>query len=304
MSISPKTCSFSERIRARLCWIIALTMAFFNPIATQAQPLIGESLNVSPIAGGSGSLHPSAQELVITNETDYHNFYALLGITPPTSPTVNFATEDVLAVTTGAQPQGSSVNISGVDIRTTGFTAGWAFPHIQSTIATAPPPVTISGTASNAGGAFSQTGGTFIYTGGTVLINPTLSTGSGGVWSASGSTANITGGITIAGSQTFPNWNLSNIGGTISGAGAFSVGGGTASWIGGTVTTTSLGIQIVNGVVTITGGTGAATSSTSSPFTVAGGTTTVTPPVTYPYTVVKVNKGALAYAFVFDVTWP
>jgi hypothetical protein len=269
-----------------------------------AQPLVGESLNVTPIGSGSSPLHPASQELVITNDTDYASFF---GGTPPTSPTVDFSAEDVLAVTMGTQPAGSSISITGVDIRTTGFTAGWGFVHVTSVTGSGggSGPYTINGgVITNTGGSTTNTGGTAVNVGGTFVVT-TIITPSGATelqWTFNGGTTTIangttttTGGTTTA---TTPLQTLTNTGGTTTTTGGTTtISGGTVVVTGGSASTLPP-ITINNGFVTTT----SAFTTTGGTTTISGGTTTGGGGTVQPYSVVKVSKGALAYAFVNDVT--
>jgi len=121
--------------------LVAVAVCAVAVIRVLGQPLVNENQVLTPISGGvSGTLHPTAEELVIDNDSDYGNFF---GGSPPATPPVNFAAQDVLAVTLGNQPAGSSVSIPLVQVRTTGFTAGWGIVHVDVTIGSgsATPPV-------------------------------------------------------------------------------------------------------------------------------------------------------------------
>ena len=287
-----------------LCASAAVVLFAFGVVL--GQPLIGESLNVTPIASGSASLQPSAQRLVITNDTDYASFF---GGTPPSSPTVNFSTEDVLAVAMGTQPAGSSINITGVDVRTTGFTAGWGMVHVSSVIGSGGTggPITINGgTITSTGGSTLNAGGTTVNVGGTFTLG--TSTGLGGtllVYTISGGTTTITGGTTTTtGGTTTATTSAQTITNT---GGSTVTSGGTTTTSGTVIVTISVStppsslppLTIVGGTTTTT----ANISTTGGTTTISGGTTTGGGGSSVqPYSVVKVNKGALAYAFLNDVT--
>ena len=275
--------------------IMLFVLGFVVVVRVLAQPLVGESLTVVPIANGSGSLHPTSQELVIPNDTDYANFF---GGTPPASPTVNFSAEDVLAVTMGSSPAGSSININSVDIRTTGFTAGWGFVHVTSVTPTIGGPITITGgMITSTGGTTTNTGGTFTV--GTVLVGGTPElqfTFTGGTTSITGGTTATTGGTTTA---VTPTETLTNTGGTTTTVGGTTTTTGTVIVTGGGSSTTLPPFILTGGQVSTTAN--VTTNGSSTTTTITGGTTTSGGGTTQPYSVVKVAKGALTYAFVNDV---
>lgn len=112
--------------------LVAVAVCAVAVIRVLGQPLVSEAEKLTPIITGvNGTLHPTAGRLIIQDETDYSNFF---GGNPPATPVINFATQDVLAVTQGTSPQGSRISITGVDVRTTSFTAGWGFVHVDVTI--------------------------------------------------------------------------------------------------------------------------------------------------------------------------
>ena len=92
------------------------------PAVGLCQPLTGV------LAGTHGTLHPAPVRLVIQNPTDYATFF---GGTPPTSPVIDFTKQDVLGVSMGSEPTGGySIGIGPVEVRTSGFTAGYGYAYV------------------------------------------------------------------------------------------------------------------------------------------------------------------------------
>ncbi len=282
------------------------------------QPLVDQSGIITPIATAAHSDFVTFDDFVIQDPTTYRNFF---NGSPPATPTVDFTKQVVLAVTLGNQPAGSSVSIPSFEIRTTGFTAGWGYVHVNSVIGTGgggtvTGPVTISGgTITNAGGQTTISGGTTTLAGGGVTISISSgATGTSATFTGVGTTTTNTGGtVTTAGGTTTAvsgTTNDTNTGGTTTTTGGMTTitntviaTGSTFTISGGTVTTTPTGLFVTGGTVTITGGTVTASgiTTTGGTTTISGGTTT-TAGTTQPYAVVAVAKGALFYGFVNDVS--
>ncbi|MFI5294119.1 MAG: SH3 domain-containing protein [Thermodesulfovibrionales bacterium] len=125
--VTDRASLFTGLFAAFLFTVSAVGVAFAQPLAYQNETL------TSIAKGVDSTLRPTAQRLSIKNDTDYNSFF---GGSPPASPTVNFATEDVIAVTMGNQPTGSSIDITRVEVRTTGFTAGAGYVHVAQVTGT------------------------------------------------------------------------------------------------------------------------------------------------------------------------
>jgi len=131
-TLRPKEDEMKNWSMKKIFVLVAVAVCAVAVIRVLGQPLVSVDAKLTPISKGvTGTLHPTAGELVIDNDTDYANFF---GGTPPATPTVNFAAQDVLAVTLGDQLLGSSVSIPLVQVRTTGLTAGWGTVHVDVTI--------------------------------------------------------------------------------------------------------------------------------------------------------------------------
>jgi len=143
MSVPAKSHPISTRRKA-VCWATVLMMLSFNPFPAQAQPLVSVNVTgITTIAEGAINALPinrRLEQLLITTPGDYSDFFHhKLGMSPPTTPAVDFDHEDVLAVTGGSLPFGSLESIEEVEIATTGFTAGWGFVHVQSIVGSGGP---------------------------------------------------------------------------------------------------------------------------------------------------------------------
>lgn len=87
--------------------------ALLIPSVASAQPL-GQDLAITTISKTSFGGQQQPLRLVIKNETDYKNFF--LG-QPPSSPTVDFSSEDVLVAGMGFEPTGGySIEITRVQV--------------------------------------------------------------------------------------------------------------------------------------------------------------------------------------------
>jgi hypothetical protein len=92
-------------------------------------PAVGLCQPLSPVAAGiHGTVHSTPVRLVIQDSTDYATFF---GGTPPTTPTIDFTKQDLIAVGMGNEPSGGySIGVNRVEVRTSGFTAGFGYVYV------------------------------------------------------------------------------------------------------------------------------------------------------------------------------
>lgn len=76
-------------------------------------PSVGLNQPLSPVAAGvHGAAYPAPVRRVIQNPTDYANFF---GGVPPSTPTIDWKKQDVIAVSMGNEPTGGyNIGISHV----------------------------------------------------------------------------------------------------------------------------------------------------------------------------------------------
>src|SRR5258708_6359907 len=104
-----------------------------SPAVASAQTTgpVSQDLPFTTVAQSGLSGHTTAETKVITTNQDYQAWF--IG-GAPTSPTVDFANEDVLAVAMGQEPStGYAIEITRVEYMNFGITGGTAFVHVKET---------------------------------------------------------------------------------------------------------------------------------------------------------------------------